>query len=372
MTTQQYSYANTLFSPLKTGDIATANRIWMAPITRNRAHNDGTPHEMAIEYYRQRASAGVIITEATQISPTAIGYIKTPGIYLDKHVEGWKPITKAVHEEGGKIILQLWHVGRISHISLLPEGEQPLAPSAIHPKMTTFTWNGFEDTSPPREMTEKDIADVIADYRQAARNAIRAGFDGVEIHSGNGYLLDEFLHPEANKRTDDYGGSPENRARLSIEVATAVAEEIGAGRVGVRISPTGTFGDVQRHGAETTFEALYDGLGKIGLAYLHVVHKFEVDRILPEDEAWLDELRQRWSGLYIANGDFTAASAHEWIENGKADAVTFGRPFIANPDLPARFRLGAPLNEGDRSSFYGGDHRGYTDYPTLELKTAAA
>lgn len=361
-----------LFEKIALGPQSIKNRIWMAPITRNRARPDGTPGELASLYYSQRASAGLIISEATQISPSAIGYINTPGIYEDAHVAGWREVTGAVHGQGGRIFSQLWHVGRVSHHSLLPNGVKPLAPSAIHADMTTFTHRGFERVSPPREATIDDINEVIADYRRAARNAILTGFDGVEIHAGNGYLLDEFLHVGANRRTDQYGGSETNRIRLVLEVLEAVGDEIGISRVGLRLSPTGTFGDVSRHGSETTFVRLYEALNDLDLAYLHVVHKFMIDRILPEDEIWLDDLRSLWRGRYIANGDFSKESAAHWIREGKAHAVTFGKPFISNPDLPERFAHKAELNSWDSETFYGGDHRGYVDYPTLADQREAA
>ena len=354
-----------LFRPLELGALTLPNRVLMAPLTRNRAHGDGTPRDLAAEYYRQRASAGLIFTEATQISPMGVGYIDTPGIHDDEHIAAWRKITDAVHAAGGRIVLQLWHVGRISHTSLLPDGQAPVAPSAIPAKAQTFAREGFVDCSPPRALETDEIAGIIDEYRTAAENAIKAGFDGVEVHSANGYLLDQFLHENANQRDDHYGGSPENRARLTLEVVEAVANAIGADRVGVRISPTGTFSDMDPNGVEPTFEALIDGLNPMQLAYLHVVEQFPGADVAEADRAMLDRLHGRWTGPYIANGDFDAARAADWIAKGRADAVTFGRPFLANPDLPERYRRGASLNEADESTFYGGDERGYTDYPTL-------
>lgn len=361
-----------LFKSLDAGDIKTPNRVWMAPLTRNRAHDDGTPHELAVKYYEQRASAGLIITEATPISPMGVGYISTPGIYIDEHITSWKRVTDAVHAAGGRIVLQLWHVGRISHTSLLPNAQAPVAPSAIRANASTFISDGVVDTSTPRALREEEISDLIDDFRQAALNAMEAGFDGVEVHAANGYLLDQFLHVNANERTDGYGGTPEKRARLTLEVTQAVADAIGADKVGVRLSPTGTFNDMRLEGSESTFATVIDGLNPLGLAYLHVVEKFGVDEVSADDQAFLDDLRKHWTGVYVANGDFNAASAAQWIARGRADAVTFGRPFIANPDLPERYRLSAILNEPDPETFYGGDHRGYTDYPALETSTRAA
>ncbi len=353
-----------LFSPLSVGALELPNRVLMAPLTRNRAHADGTPKAMAVEYYRQRASAGLIVTEATQISAMGKGYLDTPGIHAPAHVAAWRKITDAVHAAGGRIVLQLWHVGRISHSSLLPDGAAPVAPSAIRAKAQTFTAEGFADTSEPRALRTDEIPALIADFRAAARNAMDAGFDGVEVHGANGYLLDQFLHAHSNARDDAYGGAPENRARLTLEVTRAVADEIGAGRVGVRLSPTGTFNDM-RADDEDAFAAAIDGLDAMGLAYLHIVEKFPGAEVSAAEPALLARLRARWHGVYIANGDFDADQAAQWIAEGRADAVAFGRPFIANPDLPARFQSHAALNAPDQNTFYGGGAEGYTDYPAL-------
>jgi len=365
------SYPEILFKPLTMGAFELPNRVLMAPLTRNRAHPDGTPHEMAITYYRQRASAGLIFTEATQISPMGKGYINTPGIHSDAHVAAWKRITDAVHAGGGRIFLQLWHVGRISHTSLLPRGEQPVSASAVRADAQTFAESGFVDTSEPRALETEEIPALIEGYRQAAMRAVTAGFDGVEVHSANGYLLDQFLHSHTNLRTDAYGGSPENRARLTLEVTQAVADAMGADRVGVRLSPTGTFNDM-RPDDEDTFAAVIDGLNAKGLAYLHMVEKFPGSEVSDDDMAMLDRLHSRWHGVYIANGDFTDRSAAEWITRKRANAVVFGRPFIANPDLPERFRQQAPLTPPDQQTFYGGDHHGYTDYPFLKPEAIEA
>lgn len=358
--------AEPLFAELQLGGQRVPNRVFMAPLTRNRAHTDGTPHELAATYYGQRASAGLIVTEATQVSAMGVGYINTPGIHTDRHVAGWRAVTDAVHAGGGRIFLQLWHVGRISHTSLLPGNQAPVAPSAIPARAQTFTASGFVDCSAPRALGTDEIPGLIEEYRQAARHALDAGFDGVEVHSANGYLLDQFLHENANQRTDDYGGSPGNRARFPLEVVRAVADVWSADRVGVRLSPTGTFSDMDPTGVEPTFEAVIDGLNPLGLAYLHVVEQFPGNTVSAEDRAVLDRLRGRWTGVYIANGDFDGARGADWIARGRADAIAYGRPFLANPDLPERLARGATLNEPDQNTFYGGDARGYTDYPFLD------
>lgn len=355
-----------LFRPLTLGALTLPNRVLMAPLTRNRAEPDGTPHDLAATYYRQRASAGLIITEATQISAMGVGYVNTPGIYTDRHVAGWRRVTDAVHAAGGQIVLQLWHVGRISHTSLLPDNQAPIAPSAIRANAQTFAAAGFVDCSEPRALAADELPRIIEEYRQATRRAREAGFDGVEVHSANGYLLDQFLHENSNQRTDDYGGSPGNRARFTLEAVRAAVETWAADRVGVRLSPTGTFSDMDPTGVEPTFEAVIDGLNPLGLAYLHVVEQFPGSTVSGESQALLDRLHRRWSGPYIANGDFDGANGADWIARGRADAIAYGRPFLANPDLPERLRQSAPLNEPDPATFYGGDARGYTDYPFLD------
>ncbi|RFB05555.1 alkene reductase [Parvularcula marina] len=353
-----------LFEPLKAGDIEVPNRIFMAPLTRNRAHEDGTPSELAIDYYRQRASAGLIITEASQISAMGKGYLDTPGIHENSHVEGWKKITEAVHEAGGRIAIQLWHVGRISHTSLLPGGASPLAPSVVRAKTQTFTKNGFEDVSEPQAMSLDQIRQTIDDYARAARLAVKAGFDGVEIHAANGYLIDQFLSDATNQRDDEYGGAIEHRIRFLREVTDAVTSEIAPGRTGVRLSPYGQANDMSASDQQGTYGVAVDVLNGRGLSYLHFVERFSRD--IPEDVmAGLATLAERWDGVFVPNGSFNAAEAAEWIAAGKADAVAFGKLFISNPDLPARFALGAELNEWDQSTFYGGGAEGYTDYPAL-------
>jgi N-ethylmaleimide reductase len=360
-----------LFEPTAFGAIEAGNRILMAPLTRNRAKPDGTPGELAAEYYSQRASAGLIVTEATQISPTGKGYINTPGIHDEGHVAAWKKITDAVHQAGGKIVLQLWHVGRISHTSLQPDGQQPVAPSAIRAKSQTFTEEGPTDVSEPRALSIGEIRTIINDYRQAAENAKRAGFDGVEVHGANGYLIDQFLRDGSNHRDDAYGGPIPNRIRFLDEVVEAVVGIWGAGRVGVRLSPTGSFNDMHDSDPASLFTAAVQRLNRFGLAYLHVVETFPGEDQSDDDKAVIVALREAWNGQYIANGDYDAKSGAAAIKEGKVDAIAYGRPFLANPDLPARFRQNAPLNEPDQETFYGGDEHGYTDYPTLDQQQAA-
>ena len=354
-----------LFEPLKLGDLQVPNRIFMAPLTRNRAHADGTPGELAIEYYRQRAGAGLIISEATQISPMGKGYLDTPGIHEANHVEAWKKITDAVHDEDGRIYLQLWHVGRISHTSLLPDGASPVSASAIRARSQTFTANGFEDTSEPVALSLDDIRQTLDDYAAAAANAVKAGFDGVEIHGANGYLIDQFIADGTNRRDDDYGGSIENRTRFLREVVDAVTSEISAGRTGLRLSPLGGPNDISDSNPEAAYGRAIESLAARGLSYLHFVERMSPD-VTPEQLALLERLATKWAGAFVANGQFSAAEAAEWISAGKTDAVAFGKPFISNPDLPARFAKGAALNDWDQSTFYGGGAEGYIDYPLLD------
>ncbi len=359
----------TLFDPIRIGDIELPNRIVMAPLTRNRSR-DQVPDEMTVEYYRQRASAGLIITEATQISPMGQGYLDTPGIYSAEQVAAWSRVTDAVHAAGGRIVLQLWHVGRISHSSLLPDGAQPVSSTNRRPNAKTFTHEGFVDTSTPRALRDDEIPGLIEAYRCAARNAIAAGFDGVEVHSANTYLLEQFLRDSANDRSGPYGGSIENRARLLIEVMQAVADEIGAGRVGIRLSPVTTFNDTPR---DSDPQALYGhvvrALAPLGLAYMHVIEGETGGAREPEDcDPPFDyaALREAFPGAWMVNNGYDRALAMQTVATGEADLVAFGVPFIANPDLVRRLHENAPLNEPDPSSFYGGGPEGYIDYPFLE------
>ena len=353
-------------SPVEMGATSLSNRVIMAPLTRNRAGANDVPGEHAAEYYAQRATGGLIITEASQISPMGKGYIDTPGIYSDEQVKGWKKVTDAVHEKGGKIFLQLWHVGRISHSSLLPDGAAPVAPSAIRAEAKVFTHNGFEDVSEPRALAAEELPAIVEDYRKAATNAIDAGFDGVEIHAANGYLIDQFLRDGSNHRDDAYGGSINNRMKFLIEVIEAITGAIGADKTGIRLSPAANVNGIVDSDPLTHFGAVVNRLNEFGLAYLHFVERFPG---MPDDddrEKTVRELRALWNGFYIANGDFGRDAALTALESGYADAVAFGRPFIANPDLPARLVQNAPLNEVDQSTLYGGGAKGYIDYPALE------
>ncbi len=362
--------AGVLFQPGRLGDLTLPNRVIMAPLTRNRAGRDGVPGPLNVAYYRQRASAGLIITEATDISPQARGYPDTPGIHSRDQVEGWRRVTEAVHAAGGRIFLQIWHTGRISHPSLQPGGARPVAPSAIRPAGEAVTYEGLQPFDTPRALETDEIAGIVAAFRRAAENAEAAGFDGVEVHAANGYLLDQFLRDGSNRRDDAYGGSVENRARLLREVVSAAAEVLGAGRVGVRLSPLNSFNDIRDGDPQGTFLRVAGLLAPLGLAYLHVV---EGD-MTGQENAELDHgrLREAFGGPYIANNGYDRSRAIEAIAGGHADFVAFGSLFLANPDLPERFRRDAPLNTPIRETFYGGDGRGYTDYPFLEEGTLSA
>ncbi len=353
-----------LFEPLDLGDFRLRNRVFMAPLTRNRALPDGVPGPWAATYYQQRSSAGLIITEATQISAMGKGYINTPGIYRSEHVAAWREIVDSVHNAGGHIFLQLWHVGRISHTSLLPGGESPVAPSAIQARAKTFTGEGLVDVSMPRALTLGEIRATIEEYGKAAVYAKAAGFDGVEIHAANGYLIDQFLQSGTNQRTDEYGGSVANRIRFLSEVAQAVSEVWTPSRIGVRLSPRGMFNDMSDDDPESTFMAAVAAMAAAGLGYLHVVEASPGDAPAPPEFAALfARMRQRWPGVYVANGGFDGPGGEDAVRHSRADAIAYGRSFIANPDLPERLRLGSALNEPDPSSFYGGTENGYTDYP---------
>ena len=361
----------TLFSPARFGDLALANRVVMAPLTRNRAGAGLVPSPLAAEYYAQRAGAGLIITEATQVSRGAQGYLDTPGIYTPDQVTGWRAVADAVHAKGGRIVVQLWHVGRISHSSLLPEGVQPVAPSAIRANAKTFTADGFVDVSEPRALALEEIPGVVDEFRTASRNAIDAGLDGVEIHGANGYLIDQFLRDGANHREDAYGGSIENRTQFLFEVVKAVADEIGAGRVGVRLSPVTPAGDLRDSDPQPLFERAVERLDTLGIAYIHVIEGATGgDRnVAPFD---YPALRRRFSGAWIVNNGYDRAMALDAVASQQADAVAFGVPYLANPDLVMRLEQDAPLNTPDSDTFYGGGAKGYTDYPTLETATSAA
>lgn len=354
-----------LFSPVKLGSIALENRMVMAPLTRNRAPKEtGVPQDLNVTYYAQRASAGLIITEATPISAMAQGYIFLPGIYTDAQVAGWKKVTEAVHAKGGKIVLQLWHVGRISHPSLLPNHALPIAPSAIKPAGQTYTYEGLVDFVEPRALEANEIPSLIAEYVQATKNALAAGFDGVEVHAANGYLLDQFLRDGSNKRTDNYGGSIQNRTRLLLEVTKAVVEVAGSDKVGVRISPINPFNDMKDSNPQALFNAVAEQLNQFNLAYLHAV---EGDILGGEKTDAFDfaQMRKLYKGAYMANLGYDKARGNAAIASGYADVVAYGVPFIANPDLVARYKTDAALNAVDSTTFYGGAEKGYTDYPFL-------
>ncbi|MBD7921629.1 alkene reductase [Xanthomonas bonasiae] len=358
--------ASPLFAPLRLGAIELANRIVMAPLTRNRAEGEGRiPSPLAPEYYGQRAGAGLIVAEATQISPMGQGYMDTPGIYSEAQVAAWKQVTAEVHRRGGRIVLQLWHVGRISHVSLLPDGAAPVAPSALRANAKTYTAEGFSDVSAPRALRLDEIPGLLEDFRHAARNAIAAGFDGVEVHAANGYLIDQFLRDGSNHRDDAYGGSIENRTRLLFEVVQAVAQEIGAERTGVRLSPVTPANDAHDSDPQPLFERAVERLDPLGLAFLHVIEGATGG---PRDNIAFDyaALRAKFRGPWLVNNGYDKALAERVLGAGAADAVAFGRPFIANPDLVERLRRDAPLNPLDADTLYGGGAKGYTDYPTLD------
>ena len=352
-----------LFSPVKLGSIALSNRMVMAPLTRNRSSMEGVPQDINVTYYEQRASAGLIITEATPISPMGHGYPLLPGIYTEAQVAGWKKVTDAVHAKGGKIVIQLWHVGRISHPSLL-NGATPVAPSAVKPAGKAFTFEGLVDYVEPLALDASELPGIVADYVHATQCALKAGFDGVEIHSANGYLLDQFLRDGSNKRTDIYGGSIENRARLLMEVTKAVVAVAGSDKVGVRLSPVNPFNDMHDSHPQAVFNYVTEQLNAFNLAYLHVVegglHGGGIAN--PFD---FSAMRKLCKSPYMANLSYDKARGNAAIASGYADAVAYGVPFIANPDLVERFRKDAPLNEPDSKSFYGGTEKGYIDYPTL-------
>ena len=364
----------TLFDPLQVGDLRLSNRIVMAPLTRNRAP-DAIPTPLMATYYAQRASAGLIITEATAISQQGQGYSDVPGLYGTEQLDGWKRITEAVHDEGGKIVVQLWHVGRVSHRELQPEGAKPVAPSAITAKtQTVLIKNGvpvFVATSEPRALDAGELPGIVHTYQAAARNAVETcGFDGVEIHAANGYLLDQFLKSGSNQRHDDYGGAIRNRARLLLEVVRAVTGAIGGGRTGIRLSPVTPSNDADDANPQPLFEHVVKQLAKLGLAYIHIVEGATGGaRELPERPFDYAALKAAYraeggKGAWMVNNGYDQTMAEHAVKDG-ADLVAFGKPYIANPDLVARLRRHAPLNQADPTTFYGGGAKGYTDYQTL-------
>ena len=353
-----------LFSPIKIGNYNLKNRIFMAPMTRCRSIKDNVPNDLMVEYYSQRASAGLIITEGTQISPQGIGYPYTPGIHTEAQVQGWRKVTKAVHEKDGRIFLQLWHVGRVSHSSFLG-GELPVAPSAIKLLGQTYTYEGMKEYEKPRALKAEEIKDIVQDYANAAKNAIDAGFDGVEIHSANGYLLDQFLRDGTNQRKDEYGGSIENRSRFLIEVIKAVTDAVGADKTGVRLSPSGTMNDMSDSNPQKHFAYVCQRLNDCNLAYLHIVDALAGDIRHGANVVELSVLRDAYKGTLIVCGEYDKVKGNMVIENHLANAVAYARLFLANPDLPERFKKNGKLNEPDSTTFYTQDAKGYTDYPTL-------
>jgi len=368
----------TLFDSLVVGDLTLPNRVIMAPLTRMRSKQPGDiPYGLNAEYYAQRAGAGLIISEATQISQQGRGYPGTPGIYSAEQVTGWKLVTDAVHAAGGRIFLQLWHVGRISHPSLQPDGGAPVAPSAIVAKKSGTYTDKWKPTPilMPRALETSEIAGVVADFKKGAENAKEAGFDGVEVHGANGYLLDQFLHDGSNTRSDNYGGSTQNRARLLLEVVDAAIDVWGKGRVGVRLSPYGTFNDMHDSDTPTLFGYVLEELNKRGVAYVHMIEPRATDAggsdavsdNAPSTSALFREL---FNGAFISAGGYNAHNAQEAVAGNHVDAVAFGRLYIANPDLADRLQSGAPLNPYNRATFYGGAEKGYTDYPFLNQEAA--
>lgn len=353
-----------LFSPFQLGPLTLPNRIVLAPMTRSRAAAGNVQTEMNARYYAQRAGGGLLITEATQVTPAGQGYVRTPGIHSDEQVAGWRLVTEAVHRAGGRIFLQLWHVGRISHTSFQPDGAAPIAPSAIAAKGMSFTATGPQPFSTPRALELHEIPSVVAQFADGARRAKAAGFDGVELHGANGYLIDQFLRDGSNRRTDAYGGSAQNRVRFLLEVTEAVVGVWGADRVGVRLSPQGAYNDMSDSDPATTFGHAAAALGARKLAYLHVVEAIS-GPMANGAPPLLPLLKQRFSGPLMINGGYDKQSAEAALAAGQAELVSFGVPYLANPDLPARFAKDAPLNRPDPATFYTEGEKGYIDYPSL-------
>ena len=355
-----------LFDPIQIGDIPLANRIVMAPLTRNRAIAGNVAGPLTVEYYRQRSTAGLIIAEASQISPMAQGYLATPGIHSPEQIAGWRQVTDAVHAAGGKIVLQLWHVGRISHTSLLPDGAAPVSSTDKVADASTFTSDGFVPVSTPRALRDDEIPGLIEDYRRAARNAIEAGFDGVELHAANTYLIEQFLRDSVNDRSGPYGGSIANRARLLLEVVEAITKEIGAGRTGVRLSPMTTFTAPLDSDPQALYGYVVEKLAPFGLAYLHVIEGETGGTRAPEGKAFdYEALHRAFPGAWMLNNGYSRELAIDNVAAGKADLVAFGRSFISTPDLVRRLKDDLPLNELQADKLYGGGAEGYTDYPAL-------
>jgi N-ethylmaleimide reductase len=354
-----------IFSALTLGPLHLPNRVVMAPMTRNRAGAGNAPTALNATYYAQRASAGLMVSEATQISPQGVAYPGTPGIHSAEQLAGWKLVTTAVHQAGGRIFLQLWHVGRISHPSMQPNGGLPVAPSAIAPAGQAWTTSGMQSFVTPRALETNEIPGVVEDFRRGARLAREAGFDGVELHGANGYLVDQFLRDSTNKRTDRYGGSALNRARFLIEITEALIAEWGGERVGVRLSPTNPYNDIADSNPAATFGTAAGELNRLGIAYFHVIEPGASDPVAAGEIPDLRFFRKLWRGVLIANKGYDLERANAMLRDGLADLVSFAALYIANPDLPERFRRNAAFNPPDRKTFYGGDAKGYTDYPAL-------
>lgn len=359
-----------LFDSYRLGGITLSSRIVMAPLTRNRAGAGLVPSPLAVEYYRQRASAGLIITEATQISATAQGYQDTPGLFTQAQIEGWRKITDAVHAAGGHIFVQLWHVGRVSHRSLQPGGAAPLAPSAVRAETKTFVNDGYANVDEPRALTLEEIPGIVDDFRKASANALLAGFDGVEIHGANGYLIDQFLRDGANRRTDAYGGSIENRTRFLTEVLQAVTAEIGPERTGLRLSPVTPASGMADSDPQPLFNHVLDVVESLHPVYVHMIEGATGGPrdIVPDFD--FEALRTRFSGTWMVNNGYDKALAEAAVASGKADLVAFGKPFVSSPDAVERLRRGVAFNELDRDHLYGGGAEGYIDYPTLDKADA--
>lgn len=356
-----------LFSPITVGDLTLSNRMVMAPMTRNRANQNNAPHALNTEYYQQRATAGLTITEATQVSPEGVGYPATPGIYSKEQVDGWREVTDAVHTQNGHIFIQLWYCGRISHPDILPDKQTPVAPSALQPEGDAITLTGPQPFVTPRALETKEIPGIVAQYKHAAQMAKDAGFDGIEIHSANGYLVDQFLRDATNQRTDQYGGTVENRMRLLNEILDAVCEVWPNNRVGLRLSPENNFNAMSDSDPQAHFAYFISQLQPRNLAYLHVL---EGDVMTKEQHVDYRALRDSFNGIYIANNGYDQTRAQNALAKNDCDLIAFGVPFLANPDLLYRYQNDLPLNEPDTDTFYGGDSHGYTDYPFAEHNTS--
>ncbi len=353
----------TLFDEIKIGNAELKNRIIMAPMTRSRADEAGVQPDYAADYYAQRASAGLIVTEAVNVSPMAKGYVRTPGIYAAEQIESWQPIAAAVHKKGGKIFMQLFHTGRIALSDFLPGNVLPVAPSAVRASGQNYTDAGMKEFVTPREMTKEEIKETVKDFATAAKNAVDAGFDGAELHAASGYLVQQFLMKPVNLRTDEYGGSIENRTRFLFEVLDAMSEAVGSERVGVKFSPAMPFNDVQEPDADEVYQYIFEKLNEKNLAYVHVGDH--------AGAGWHEKLRPVYKGVYFAGANFTKERGAEYLAENKADAIVYGVLTLANPDLPERFGKDADLNQPDNATFYTPGEKGYTDYPTLEHAATA-